>query len=478
MKLKCIPALVLALASSPLFALDVSDIENISFDQAYSRHKQGDKLTALAEIMTARELKQLGGEQVAVELFLADQLVREGAPREAMSVYLTLAKRADSRDTSNLAWLEFAKLSHEEGNHKQALKALSKIKGSLGDAQQEERKLIEVHALLASDKLEAAVKALPKISDESIWAMYQYFNFGVELMARNSRKHGALVLHNLSILDVGKSAQRTAVRDQAALALGFALMEMNKPARARAYFDKVRLDGHLSDIALLGMGWTYSQSGDFEKALIYWLELQERASNSAYAYESLLSVPYAYSKAGAYKQSIEQYKQSEQRIQEELQRLADARGSIEKGNLQALVSAMPIDELAWTEQLDELSNALERRVMPLLMANPEFQNSLMEYRSLQRLDIHVRRMELQLDALQELPPVHSAGPEVQVLNERYKTLRQQTYLALNANQQQLEQLALDILERYRAQLESYVEQVSFGMAQAIEGAVTSSGGVR
>ena len=208
------------------------------------------------------------------------------------------------------------------------------------------------------------------------------------------------------------------------------------------------------------------------------MELQERASNSAYAYESLLSVPYAYSKAGAYKQSIEQYKQSEQRIQEELQRLADARGSIEKGNLQALVSAMPIDELAWTEQLDELSNALERRVMPLLMANPEFQNSLMEYRSLQRLDIHVRRMELELDALQELPPVHSAGPEVQVLNERYKTLRQQTYLALNANQQQLEQLALDILERYRAQLESYVEQVSFGMAQAIEGAVTSSGGVR
>ncbi len=455
-----------------------SEIENISFSHAYSYYQQGDSLNALSLIMAAREMKHLGDDSVEAELFLAENLARMGVVDEALGVYRKIAEHAKSVRLQDTAWLEYAKLSHQQGRYKEAFRALAKIKKSMSGGQQQERQLIQAHAYLAEGKTKAAVKALPKISAESLWAMYQYFNIGVELIEKHRSKHGALVLHHLTKLDVKGQTEREAIRDQAALALGFSLLKMNKAAKARVYFDKVRLDGHLSGIALLGMGWAYSQSGDYEKALIYWLELQERASNSAYSYESLLAVPYAYSKAGAYKQSIEQYKISQKRIDTEIVKLTNAQRSIKSGNLVAMVSTVPDDELAWYGKLAYAASALESRVMPLLMANPGFQKSLMEYRSLLQLDKYVRQMKVQLNELQQLSPKDRSGADLQALNQRYKKLTQQLRLSLNANLQQLEQQAVNTLARYKVQLETYIEQARFGMAQAIEGAIVGAKGER
>lgn len=471
---------ILFLLAMPFTVLagSLSDIENISFSHAYSYHQQGDSLTALSLMLASREMKHLGEDESDIELFLAARLAEMGVVGEALRIYHSIADHADSVRMQDTAWLEYAKLSHQLGRHKEALKALAKIKKSMRGGQQQERLLIQAHAYLAAGNVKDAVKALPKISDDSLWAMYQYFNIGVELIERHRSKHGALVLHHLTKLDVKGQTEREAVRDQAALALGFSLLKMNKASKARFYFDKVTLDGHLSGIALLGMGWAYSQSGDYEKALVYWLELQLRASNSAYSYESLLAVPYAYSKAGAYKQSIEQYKMSQKRIDTELIKLTNAQRSIESGNLAAMVSTVPNDELAWYEKLAYAASALESRVMPLLMANPAFQNSLMEYRTLLQLSRYVRQMEAQLDELQQRPSAGRNRADVQKLNQRYKKLAQQIHLSLNANLQQLEQQAIETLARYKVQLDTYIEQARFGMAQAIEGAVVGTKGDR
>jgi len=457
---------------------NLDEVENIAFVSAYKDYQADKPLTALASLMAADELTLLGEDSAQVEMFLAAELKRLGSVEEARRTYQAVANSAASEDVHDQAWLEVAKLAFEQGQLAEAKQVLGQIKGSLNGQAEQERQLIEVRALLADRQLQQAVKALPEIDGASAWATYQYFNIGVDLLERYHSKHGAVVLHHLCLLELDDAPEREAVRDQACLALGFSLMKLNKAARARAYFDKVRLDGHLSDIALLGMGWSYSQSGDFEKALVYWLELQQRASNSAYSFESLLAVPYAYSKASAFSQAIEQYKLAQQRIDEELKRLDDAKRSIERGNLSDLVSTMPSEEFAWFDKLKESTNATEGRVMPLLLANPGFQESLLAYRSLLQLDTYLRQMKTKVDALQALPAVYANGPEVTSVVGRYEKLRGQVQLALQASRGQLDAQALETLERYRVQLSGYVEQARFGMAQAIEGAVIGSGGVR
>ena len=98
-----------------------------------------------------------------------------------------------------------------------------------------------------------------------------------------------------------------ALRDRANLALGFAYLQANEPARARPALERVRLDGPYSNKALLGIGWADAALGDYQGALTPWLELRERNLLDAAVQESYLAVPYAFAKLNANAQSAEYY---------------------------------------------------------------------------------------------------------------------------------------------------------------------------
>jgi len=60
-----------------------------------------------------------------------------------------------------------------------------------------------------------------------------------------------------------RSKELNALRDKANLALGYALLQANRPLEARPVLERVRLEGPLSTKALLGVGWAESATANF-----------------------------------------------------------------------------------------------------------------------------------------------------------------------------------------------------------------------
>ena len=465
-------ALGLSLASNSGLAEqpDYSNISNPFLGHAYMIYLQGDPLRAMAVDLVAEKQKRLGEDSQLSQLFLASNFAKLDLYEEAIKVYAGLVNQTNnSLDIRDTAWLEMAKLQLETGQSAAALAALTNIKLKLNGQEEADFNSAKARALLETGKVNEAVAALPKISDESIWALYQSFNIGVKLIDQYRNKNGALILHQISRLDNKDNGEIQAIQDQANLALGFSLLKINKPKQARAYLENVRLKSHLSNVALLGMGWSYSLEENYEQALVFWLELQNRPYRSTYGYETMLAVPYALGKAKAFNQALQHYQAAQQQISADIEDMNKAKEKINSNLFLTLISAAPDKETDWLANWINSPEAPESRFLPLLLDNPEFQATLMEYRALLQLKNHILGLEKDINQLEEVFRTTSSDSEIANLHLRYQTVSQQTDKAMAHQLGLLRQQALTTLSRYQAQLNNYLEQIKFGIAQAIEG---------
>ncbi|ALP54159.1 hypothetical protein Tel_14005 [Candidatus Tenderia electrophaga] len=448
---------------------EAEKISNPLLGHAYLTYREGDRFRAMAMLMAADKLKRLGDDRDLARLFLADNFARLGLHEEALAMYTRLARQSvGPQSMRDSAWLEHAKLQLVLGRMDAALQSLTHIKRSLSPAQRVERDSIRARALLEAGKRQEALAALPRINDESSWALYQLFNIGVQLIEHRN-KNGALILHQIGRLADSRDREVEAIRDQANLALGYSLLKIGQPDKARGYLEKVRLKSHLSNIALLGMGWSYSSDQNYEQALVFWMELEGRPYRSAYGYETMLAVPYALAKAGAFNQAIEHYQAAQKQIDADTQDMNEAKKKINSDLFPKLISAIPTDETGWLEHWQNTPEAPEQRFLPLLLDNPEFQAALLEYRALIKLGAQLESLESDIGAIEQHQDRSRMDADVAALQRRHQTIGRQIDKARQLQLKQLKQEALRTLSRYQAQLAGHVDQIKFGIAQAIEG---------
>ncbi len=449
--------------------INFKDIENLSLGHAYYTYQNGDQYQAIAMLMAADANKRLGKDAQLGQLFLAENFTQLGLYNKAIEVYERTGRQPGSRSNRDQAWLEEAKLVLQQGKYNQALALLNNIQSNLTYTQETELKTTRARALVEIGQVKEAIEAMPKISDTSAWALYHSFNIGVRLIEDHRNKNGAVILHQISRLRNTTNNEIQAIKDQANLALGFSLLKINKPQKARTYLENVRLKSHLSNIALLGMGWSYSIEENYEQALVFWLELQDRPYTTAYGYETMLAVPYALSKAGAFNQAIRYYKAAQERIQADTNDMNEAKKKINSDLFPALISAMPEEETLWLSHWQNSPEAPEKHLLPLLLDNPEFQATLREYRSLLQLDTQVASLEPEIARVESLLKTTPTEAEVARLHLQYQTISQQTKKGLEQQLALLRKQAINTFSRYQAQLNDYTEQISFGIALAIEG---------
>ena len=183
------------------------------------------------------------------------------------------------------------------------------------------------------------------------------------------------------------TTELASLRDRANLALGYAYLQADQPARARAPLTRVRLNGPYSDKALLGLGWADSALGDYQSALIPWMELRSRNVLDSAVQEAYLAVPYAFSKLNANAQSAEYYESAVNSFSAEDTRLDAAIASIRKGDM--LNRVLNKDQVqgeeahyGWFWQLKNLPDAPESRYLYAVLAGHDFQEGLKNYRDL------------------------------------------------------------------------------------------------
>jgi hypothetical protein len=173
-----------------------------------------------------------------------------------------------------------------------------------------------------------------------------------------------------------------ALKDKANLALGFALLQAQRPAEALPILERVRLEGPYSSKALLGAGWADSSLGEFKRALVPWLALRKRNLLDSAVQESYLTVPYAYNQLGANGQAAEFYNTAIDSFDAESKRIDASIEQIKSGTLLDRLLDDDAKGLTWYWQLETLPDAPESRYLYQLLAGNEFQEGLRNYREL------------------------------------------------------------------------------------------------
>jgi tetratricopeptide (TPR) repeat protein len=179
------------------------------------------------------------------------------------------------------------------------------------------------------------------------WSRYAQFNLGVALVRNGDVETASGILDELGSMNP-YNEETAALRDKANLALGYSLLQDDRPAAAKEPLQRVRLEGPFSNKALLGVGWADAELNNYERALVPWMELRGRDLLDSAVQEAMLAIPYGLSQLESISQAADHYLNAVEAFYEETDRIDRTIAFVESGNMFAkyLVES-PQDSSGW-----------------------------------------------------------------------------------------------------------------------------------
>jgi hypothetical protein len=254
-----------------------------------------------------------------------------------------------------------------------------------------------------------AVVTLRKASKRSSWAAYGQYNLGVALIQAGFRDGGVSLLDEIG-RNRARGEELAALRDKANVALAYSFLQSGAPAQAGPYLERVRLNGLLSDKALLGLGWAQAALNQYERALVPWMELTDRSTADTAVQEALLAVPFALGKLGAYRQSLARYESALDAYTREIARLDEGIAAIRRGALvENILRDNPGEESGWFWRVRRLPDTPESRYLMELLAGHDFQEGLKNYRDLLFLSRNLDAWERSIGTFRDMLATRRQG---------------------------------------------------------------------
>lgn len=381
---------------------------------------QEDYFPAIVRLLAADEQQQLDDHAEQAELLLGGMYLSYGHHLKAADIFERLLADAVAPEIRARTWFFLAKIWYQRGYLDKSQEALTYITDELPDNLQREAQMLRAQIFIDAGDYDSAIALLDSWKGKTEWASYAKFNAGVALV-RSGRVAEAEKLLN----DLGKmepfNDELTALRDKANLALGYALLQDERPRAAKAPLQRVRLEGPFSNKALLGVGWADAELGNYQRALVPWMELRGRDLLDSAVQESMLAIPYAMAKLDAVSQAADHYLNAIEAFYEETNRLDRTIAHIESGEMfEQFLDDDPLDSTGWFWRLEALPDGPEARYLFHLLATHEFQEGLKNYRDLnylhgnlddwqQRVDVYANMLETRKEAYAgRLPRVQAA----------------------------------------------------------------------
>jgi predicted negative regulator of RcsB-dependent stress response len=380
-------ASALALVSIPLAAAPAEEhrVHDLYYGQALYQYFQQNDLAAITQLLVAREKpRRTGGSQVdEANLLLADLFYRYGLYEESRGQFAQLLNAEVSDSVQNRIWFNLAQLRYEQGYYDQARDLLSRIDDQLPGRIEAERKYLLTNLFLGSRQYDQAADLSNRIDSDSIWRIYARYNLGVTLIEDNEYSKGEHILDELGQMEPS-SPEALSLRDLANLSLGLKQLRMQAPEAALQSLSRVRLEGPLSNRALLASGWAWYRLGQFDRAQVPWRLLLQRNAVDAATQEAILAIPANYAESGQDRLAIRHYDLAANQFDLQLAMLQDAIRSIDNNELIAALRENAL--LHDHDQLQRLPPS--SRVTPqlhLLLASSGFHHEIKRYQEL--LDI-------------------------------------------------------------------------------------------
>src|SRR3984893_4345114 len=362
--------------------LPVTRIRDLHYGDALFYFYQDEDFAALTRLLAYEHWGRVPHHAEEAQLLEGGLYLSLGMHNEAGERFERLLTNDVPTGVLNRAWFYVAQVWYARGYLDRADAALRKVNGRMSPELEAQKELLFGNVLMHEGHYDEAIRLLSGWRGPQIWSAYARFNLGVALV-----RNGRLADADPFLTGVGTlfaaTPELAALKDRANLALGFAYLQANQPARARPALARVRLNGPYSNKALLGIGWADAALGDYQRALTPWMELRSRDVLDAAVQESYLAVPYAFGKLNANAQSAEYYESAVNSFDTENGRIDEAIARIQKGDLlERVLSKDQETHYGWFWQLKSLPEAPESRYLYAVLAGHDFQEGLKNYRDL------------------------------------------------------------------------------------------------
>ena len=386
--------------------LPITRIRDLHYGDALFYFYQDEEFEALTRLLAYEHWNRMPHHADEAQLLEGGLCLSLGMHNEAGERFARLLTNEVPTGVRNRAWFYLAQVWYARGYLEKADAALRKVNGRMSPELEAQKELLFGNVLMHEGRYDEAIRLLslwraPE-GGRRIWSGYARFNLGVALV-RNGRLADADPFLTAVGSMIAPTPELLALKDRANLALGFAYLQANQPARARTALARVRLSGPYSNKALLGTGWAEAALGDYQGALTPWMELRSRDLLDAAVQESYLAVPYAFAKLNANAQSAEYYESAVQSFNAENGRIDEAIARIEKGDmLQLVLTSEQGARYGWFWQLKNLPDAPESRYLYAVLAGHDFQEGLKNYRDLVYLNGTLGRWDESMAAFEDM----------------------------------------------------------------------------
>ncbi len=301
--------LPLLLVSHSLRAERIPPTLDLPYGTALYQLFQSKTLGAITEIDVGKFKNSFRAQPDDAELLRGSLYFNYGLPEDAEEIFNQLLDQKKPESTRDRVWFNLARVQYEQGNFDQAEQLLAHITKPLPDLREQQRQYLLSSLFTRRQSFEQAADAIEKINPRSIWRAYALYNLSVTQIATGQEEVGYQGLEKLQKLNI-PGDEFAGLLDSSQLALGLNSLRLEQNDEAINHFLKIRFSGPISNKALLGIGWAWSQKSDLDKAMGYWKALQKKTQIDGATLESYLAIPYALELKQRKAQAIEYYRQA------------------------------------------------------------------------------------------------------------------------------------------------------------------------
>jgi hypothetical protein len=412
------------------------EVRDLDFGHTLFEFFQRNYFSSIVYLTASQQTGKLRQHKDQANLLLGGMYLSYGMHDEAGQIFQNLIDQQANQHVRDRAWFYLAKIRYQRGYTREANEALARIGKTLPPALQEEKHLLQANTLLALQQYDE-VRALLKQNQKNpeIWTLYTRYNLGVALINRGQKDEGRKWLEQVTKISPSNEEEYS-LRDKANLSLGYSYIQENKPEPAIQHLRKVRLQGPLTNKALLGLGWAYNLKQEHKASLAPWLELRKRDVLDPAVQESLIASAYALNKLKAYAQSLQYYQNAITIYQSEMGRLDQGIQSIRNGNmLRAILKQDPKNQSGWFWELRQPPDIPESRYLLHLFASQRFQEALKTFRDLHQLQKNLAYWSENIDVFQAMLETRRQAYQ----NQLPRIQEAQTWIESNTFRQQRNQ---------------------------------------
>jgi hypothetical protein len=343
---------------------------------------QGRYFPAITKLEVSQHFERMQHHADEAEILRGGLLLSYGLHQQAGEVFEALLARGAAPSVRDRAWYYLAKIRYQRGLMPEASRALARVEHVLPAPLEGDRRLLQANVMMALGDNAGAAKILTPAAATSGDDLYARYNLGVALIRGGDALGGTKILDALGSLAMPDEEGR-ALRDKANVALGFAALKAGHPQEARAYLERVRLQGIQANQALLGFGWAADALKEPKLALVPWIELAGRDATDASVLEAQLAVPYAYAELHADAQALQRYEAAIANFDNENANIDATIAAIREGKLIAgLMARNPGEQMGWFQNFRDLPLMPHARQLTPVIAGNEFQEAFKNYRDL------------------------------------------------------------------------------------------------